>query len=154
MINSSSRTEQEFTSSPPTPAATLDVLLLSFRLQGYLSSLLAQESKDYGLGPAEAIALIALTRGPIPISGVAKAAGIRPNGASVLVERLRLRQLVHRQRSRRDSRVVTVELTDAGKEAADKLIARVGDQMRFVLSPLPSVERENLILLLSRLVGP
>jgi DNA-binding MarR family transcriptional regulator len=153
LINPTSRNDQELTSAAPSPTATLDVLLLSFRLQGYLSSLLASESKDYGLGPAEAIALIALTRGPVPISGVAKAAGIRPNGASVLVERLRLRQLVQRERSRRDSRVVTVELTEAGKEAAEKLIARVGDQMRFVLAPLPSVERENLILLLSRLVG-
>jgi DNA-binding MarR family transcriptional regulator len=154
LINPSGRSEHEFTNAPPSPAATLDVLLLAFRLQGQLSSLLAQESKEYGLGPAEAVALIALTRGAEPISGVARASGIRPNGASVLVERLRLRGLVRRERSKRDSRIVTVELTDEGKAAADKLIERVGDQMRFVLSPLPSVERENLILLLNRLVGP
>jgi DNA-binding MarR family transcriptional regulator len=136
------------------PATALDILLLSFRLQGQLSSVLSVLSREFGLGPAEAVSLIWLGRGPVPISGVAKAAGIRPNGASVLVDRLKERKLVRRQRSKRDNRVVTVELTETGKEVADALTERVGDQLRFVFSPLPPNERENLVLLLGRLVGP
>lgn len=133
------------------PHATLDVLLLTFRLQGHLSSLVATEGRDYGLNPAEAVSLINLMRGASPVSGVAAAAGIRPNGASVLVERLRSRNLVQRERSRRDNRVVTVELTEAGTQIATKLIERVHDRLRFALAPLLPVERENLVALLSRL---
>lgn len=150
----SNNTEPALADAPSSPTAAIDALLLVFRLQGHLAAMVAQECRDDDLGAAEAIALIALTRSPEPISGVAKAAGIRPNGASVLVERLRTRGLVTRERSKRDSRIVTVELTDEGRAVAGKLIERVGDQMRFALSPLPAAEREGLVLLLGRIAGP
>lgn len=128
-----------------------DFLRLSYELQGKMTTLLSVESREYEIGSSEAIALIALLEAPLPISGVARAAGIRPNGASVLVDRLKSRKLVKRQRSRRDNRVVTVELTDAGRELATTLAARATDQVRFVLSVLTAGEREDVVSLMRRL---
>jgi DNA-binding MarR family transcriptional regulator len=129
----------------------LDVLLLIFRVQGQLASLVASESRAFNLTPTEALALITLARDSSPVSGIARAVGIRPNGASVLVDRLRERRLVRRQRSRRDNRVVTVDLTDAGRELATTLTAKAADQLRFALSGFTPGEREQLATMLRQL---
>lgn len=136
-----------------TPQLATEFLLLMFHLQGRLSNLLSAESREYDIGPSEAIALVALLDTPTPISGVARAAGIRPNGASVLVDRLLARQLVRRQRSRRDNRVVTVELTDAGRELAVTITNRITDQVRFALGGFSTAERDQFVSLLRRLAN-
>lgn len=132
-------------------SAPLDVLLLVFQVQGRLASLIATESCAFNLTPTEALALITLARDSSPVSGIARAVGIRPNGASVLVNRLRERRLVRRQRSRRDNRVVTVNLTDQGRELADVLTLKAADQLRFALSDFSSAERDQLVSMLKRL---
>ncbi len=126
----------------------LDVLLLVFQVQGRLASLLATESRPFHLTPTEALALITLARDSSPVSGIARAVGIRPNGASVLVDRLRQRRLVRRQRSRRDNRVVTVDLTDAGRELAETLTAKAADQLRLALAGFSPDERARLTTML------
>ncbi len=136
------------------PAALTDameVLLRVFEAQGRLASLVGVESRTFGLTPSEALALIALTRDSLPVSGIARAVGIRPNGASVLVDRLRERRLVRRQRSRRDSRVVTVDLTDEGRELTASLIEKVNVQLARVLAPLSSADVTQLVTSLARL---
>jgi DNA-binding MarR family transcriptional regulator len=120
-------------------------------VQGQLASLVASESRAFNLTPTEALALITLARDSSPVSGIARAVGIRPNGASVLVDRLRERRLVRRQRSRRDNRVVTVDLTDAGRELATTLTAKAADQLRFALSGFTPGEREQLATMLRQL---
>jgi DNA-binding MarR family transcriptional regulator len=130
----------------------LDVLLLIFQVQGRLSSLIATESRVFNLTPTEALALITLGRDSSPVSGIARAVGIRPNGASVLVDRLRERRLVRRQRSRRDNRVVTVDLTDTGRELAETLTSKAADQLRFALSNFAPDDRDQLASMLKRLV--
>ena len=136
-----------------TPQLATEFLLLMFHVQGRLSNLLGAESREYDIGSSEAIALVALLDTPTPISGVARAAGIRPNGASVLVDRLLARQLVRRQRSRRDNRVVTVELTDAGRELAVTITNRITDQVRFALGGFSTAERDQFVSLLRRLAN-
>ena len=132
-------------------APPLDVLLLVFRVQGRLATLLATESRPFHLTPTEALALITLARDSSPVSGIARAVGIRPNGASVLVDRLRERRLVRRQRSRRDNRVVTVDLTDAGRELAETLTEKAADQLRFALAAFSPDERAQLTKMLREL---
>ena len=131
----------------------LDVLLLVFRVQGQLATLLAAESRPFHLTPTEALALITLARDSSPVSGIARAVGIRPNGASVLVDRLRERRLVRRQRSRRDNRVVTVDLTDAGRELAQTLTVKAADRLRFALAGFSPDERAQLTTMLNELAG-
>lgn len=132
----------------------LDVLLLVFRVQGQLATLLATESRPFHLTPTEALALITLARDSSPVSGIARAVGIRPNGASVLVDRLDGRGLVRRTRNRRDSRVVSVELTDEGAALAATLVQKAADQLRAGLAPVSAAEQRMLIEILQRLLRP
>jgi DNA-binding MarR family transcriptional regulator len=106
-------------------SGSMDALLLAFQLQGRLVGLLSAQGCAFELTATEALALVVVGREPTPVSHIARAVGIRPNGASVLVDRLKERRLVRRQRSRRDNRVVRVDVTDAGR--ATVLANRVAD---------------------------
>ena len=141
----------KFASLSPAPTGPLDVLLRVFEAQGVLASLVGLESRTFSLTPSEALALIALTRNSLPVSGIARAVGIRPNGASVLVDRLRERRLVRRQRSRRDSRVVTVDLSDEGRELAMALIEKVNARLSRALAPLTQGDVTQLVSSLAKL---
>ena len=134
-----------------TPTPLLELALLSSRVQGRVAAILEVAGRDLDLTATESIALLWLSRGSSPVSGVAKAVGLRPNGASVLVERLRARRLVRRQRSRRDQRVVTISLTDAGRSQASTLSERLRGRLKFLVSPLSPTEREWLVSMLQRL---
>ncbi|TAK65798.1 MAG: MarR family transcriptional regulator [Dehalococcoidia bacterium] len=136
---------------PAGRTGALDVLLRVFEVQGKLASLVGVESRTFGLTPSEALALIALTRQSLPVSGIARAVGIRPNGASVLVDRLRERRLVRRQRSRRDNRVVTVDLSDEGRELTAALIEKVDAQLGCALSALTPADVTQLVGALAKL---
>ncbi len=142
-----------FASPQAAPTEALDVLLRVFEAQGQLASLVGAESRAFSLAPSEALALIALTRDSLPVSGIARAVGIRPNGASVLVDRLRERRLVRRQRSRRDNRVVTVDLSDEGRELAASLLAKVNAKLACALSALTPTEVGQLVAALAKLTA-
>ncbi|MBI5284215.1 MAG: winged helix-turn-helix transcriptional regulator, partial [Chloroflexi bacterium] len=114
-------------------------------------SLVGAESRTLGLTPSEALALVALSRDSLPVSGIARAVGIRPNGASVLVDRLRERRLVRRQRSRRDNRVVTVDLSDEGRELTAALIKKVDAQLERVLAAFAPADVTQLVAALGKL---
>lgn len=137
-----------------TPTPLLDFLLLSSRVHGRVAAILDAEGRDFDLTATESMALLWLARGSSPVSGVATAVGLRPNGASVLVDRLKARGLVRRQRSRRDQRVVTVSLTNAGRSQASVLGARLRGGLRLLVSPLSPTEREWLVSMLQRLASP
>ncbi len=132
----------------------LEVLLLTFRLQGAVVDTLGAVSREFNLTPTEAVAMIRLFDGPAPVSGVARAAGLRPNGASILVDRLFERELVTRQRSRDDQRVVTVHLTDAGRGIAEEMRSRLEREMNPLLAPLSTSDRDRLVGSLRRVVAP
>lgn len=135
------------------PSRCVDVLLLASQFHGRLAVLLTPECRPLGLTPNEALALIALAREPLPVSGIGRFVGIRPNGASVLVDRLEGRGLVKRGRTERDSRVVSVELTESGSALAVRLTARASDQLRFGLAAVSVAELQTLIQILQRLVN-
>ncbi|HLB22851.1 MAG TPA: MarR family transcriptional regulator [Dehalococcoidia bacterium] len=133
--------------------APVDLALLLFQAQGEFATLLAGDAKAEDLGPSEVAALLALARGPTPVSGVARIVGIRPNGASVLVDRLHARGLVARERSRSDNRVVRVALTADGEETARRLEAHAEARIESRLSGLTPAEREQLPILLARILS-
>ena len=136
-----------------TPHEALDVLRRVFEVQGVLSAVIGVESRPFGLTASEAVALTALARESLPVSGIARTVGIRPNGASVLVDRLRERRLVRRQRSRRDNRVVTVELTDEGRQLIAALGDKIGPRLQSMLSALQPDELSELASSLAKLSG-
>jgi DNA-binding MarR family transcriptional regulator len=130
----------------------MEVLLLAFQIHGRFAALLAPECRPLGVTPNEAMALMALAREPLPVSGIGRIVGIRPNGASVLVDRLDGRGLVQRTRSRRDNRVVLVALTEAGEALSAILVEKASDQLRAGLAPASEAEQTMLVEILQRLV--
>lgn len=139
-------------SLPAARTDAMDLLLRVFEVQGELTSLVGAESRMLGLAPSEALTLIALCRDALPVSGIARAVGIRPNGASVLVDRLWQRRLVRRQRSLRDNRVVTVDLSDEGRELASILIEKVNAHLDCAIAALAPADLEQIVAALGKVV--
>ena len=70
------------------------------------------------LGPAKVELLIKLTDGPMTLREIARAIEIDPPAATVGVDKLQARGLVHRTPHPDDNRRKLVHLTDAGRDAA------------------------------------
>lgn len=98
------------------------------------------------------IALLRLSSGSASVSEIAKATGLRKNGASVLVDRLVSKGVLNRTRSRQDRRVVQVHLTDAGKTLVTQTLQpKLGQSIREWLSPLSESEQELLLSFYERI---
>jgi DNA-binding MarR family transcriptional regulator len=72
------------------------------------------------LGPGKVEVLIKLTDGPMTLREIARAAEIDPPAATVGVDQLEARGLVHRTPHPDDNRRKLVHLTDAGRDAAQR----------------------------------
>jgi len=72
------------------------------------------------LEPAKVEVLIKLTDGPMTLREIARAVGVDPPAATVGVDQLETRGLVHRTAHPEDNRRKLVHLTDAGREAAQR----------------------------------
>ncbi|MGO9977086.1 MAG: MarR family winged helix-turn-helix transcriptional regulator [Solirubrobacteraceae bacterium] len=70
------------------------------------------------LGPGKVDVLIKLADGPMTLREIARAAEIDPPAATVGVDQLEARGLVHRTPHPDDNRRKLVHLTDAGRDAA------------------------------------
>ena len=70
------------------------------------------------LGPGKVEVLIKLADGPMTLREIARAAEIDPPAATVGVDKLEARGLVHRTPHPDDNRRKLVHLTDAGRDAA------------------------------------
>ncbi len=70
------------------------------------------------LGPGKVEVLIKLADGPMTLREIARAAEIDPPAATVGVDQLEARGLVHRTPHPDDNRRKLVHLTDAGRDAA------------------------------------
>jgi DNA-binding MarR family transcriptional regulator len=137
-----------------TAPPSLAFLLLSFQVQRQAVDTLEAHGRDLDLGATEIIALLWLSLGASPVSGVAKAVGLHPNGTSVLIERMRARRLVKRERSRDDRRLAIVSLTTTGHSLAATLSAKLEQDTGLLLAPLSASERAQLISFLQRLSSP
>ncbi len=72
------------------------------------------------LGPAKVELLIKLAHGPMTLREIARAAEVDPPAATVGVDKLEARGLVHRTPHPDDNRRKLVHLTDAGRDAAKR----------------------------------
>lgn len=80
-----------------------------------------------GLGPGKVEALLRLTDGPMTLRAIARAAEVDPPAATVAVDTLEARGLVHRTANPDDNRSKLVHLTDAGRDAAQRAQAILGE---------------------------
>jgi DNA-binding MarR family transcriptional regulator len=104
------------------------------------------------LGPGKVEALIALLDGPMNLREIARALEIDPPAATVGVDQLEMRGLVHRTPHPDDKRRKLVHLTDAGRETAQRGRAILNEPP----SELIDMDPEDLAqfdTLLARLVG-
>ena len=72
------------------------------------------------LGPGKVEVLIKLAGGPMTLREIARAVDVDPPAATVGVDKLEARGLVHRTAHPEDNRRKLVHLTDAGREAAQR----------------------------------
>ncbi len=104
------------------------------------------------LGPGKVEALIALLDGPMSLREIARALQIDPPAATVGVDQLETRGLVHRTPHPDDRRRKLVHLTDAGRDVAQR-----GQGILNEPPPgLTDMDPDDLVLLdtlVARLVG-
>ena len=89
--------------------------------------------------------------GPRIMRELAEFMGLAVNSITSLIDNLEKKQIVRRQRSEEDRRVVRVELTDAGKVAYE---AAVKEKMRFlrgILGALTDEEQDIFIVLFRKI---
>ncbi len=102
------------------------------------------------LGPGKVEVLIKLADGPMTLREIARAAEIDPPAATVGVDRLEARGLVHRTPDPDDNRRKLVHLTDAGRDAAQRGQA-ILDEPPSALTDLGSDDLARLDEILTRL---
>ncbi|MBH5333607.1 MarR family transcriptional regulator [Streptomyces pactum] len=136
-------------SQPPAPDDLIDPLAVVVR--GYYHDF-SRAAARHGLTTAQARALSAVDRSPLPMRILADRLVCDASNATGLITRLEARGLVERTPSAHDRRVKLVTPTAAGTE----LIARLRAEMHGVhqaLEALTDEERAALATLLHRL-GP
>jgi DNA-binding MarR family transcriptional regulator len=78
---------------------------------------------NLGRGSGRVRALLQLAEGPLSLSGLAEALGVDAPYATLIVDTLEERKLAERHPDPADRRRKLVELTPAGKDATERLLA-------------------------------
>jgi DNA-binding MarR family transcriptional regulator len=108
-----------------------------------------------GVARSDAAALVTLrnyAEGE-PLDLLRKALALSHPGVVRLADRLQARGLVERRRSDRDGRAVALQLTAAGRRAADEALAARAGALDEALSALDAGERRALEGMLERMLG-
>lgn len=114
------------------------------------------EAKKAGLDPLHHQALLqAFGAGsePLTIGGLAERLDIVPALASRAVKELERRELVHRRRDTQDRRVITVDVTEAGRELLQDIDAAVHVHVEYFQSQLTDEQRRAALVILAFYVG-
>jgi DNA-binding MarR family transcriptional regulator len=102
------------------------------------------------LGPGKVAALVALADGPMTLRDIARTLGIDPPAATVGVDKLEARGLVHRTPNPDDNRSKLVHLTGAGRDAARRA-RQIQDEPPAALAELDGDDLARLDDILGRL---
>jgi DNA-binding MarR family transcriptional regulator len=98
-------------------------------------------SKKYSVTSAQLNCLIALyENGPLPPSQIAKIIMVKSSTVTGIIDRLENKGLVVRLRKSPDRRVITIQLTEAGKKLADSAPPPIQQQVLDGLQKLPSAD--------------
>ncbi|HEY2237839.1 MAG TPA: MarR family transcriptional regulator [Streptosporangiaceae bacterium] len=88
----------------------------------YPSPQVMRDALNLGRGSGRVKALLRLAEAPLSLSGLAEALGVDAPYATLIVDTLEERGLVERHPDPADRRRKQVELTPAGKEAAERML--------------------------------
>jgi DNA-binding MarR family transcriptional regulator len=109
-------------------------------------------NKKYNVSAPQVACLLALLEdGPMALSQVARKIMVNSSTLTGIIDRLEQKGLVKRTRTSLDRRVITIELTEAGRKVAENAPPPV--QLKIVegLKQLNEQEREQIIQALSKL---
>jgi len=109
-------------------------------------------NKKYNVSAPKIACLLALLEGgPIALSQIARKIMVNSSTLTGIIDRLENKGLVARTRTSQDRRVITIELTPAGRDLAENAPPPI--QMKIVegLKQLEEEEREQIIQALSKL---
>jgi DNA-binding MarR family transcriptional regulator len=113
---------------------------------GRLARRLGSTGPGDGLTPSQLSVLGAVARhGPMRLSELADHEGINPTMLSRIVGKLGDEGLILRRSDDRDRRAFHVEVTQAGREQHDRIVAGRTETLAAGLSRLPAADREQLL---------
>jgi len=136
-----------------TQLARLRVLVVDAARAGALSNPLLELRRPRGLRPLHLEALWWLrAEGLLSVNELTRRLGTSVSKTTRVVDRLEEKELVWRDRSEDDRRVVRVHLTDGGRAMAEQSDAAIAQRLSSFLQPLTPDEREDLLELFERIV--
>ena len=109
-------------------------------------------NKKYQVSAPQLSSLLALyENGPLPPSRIAKYIMVNSSTVTGIIDRLEQKGLVQRSRVSTDRRVITVTLTDKGRELAEHAPPPIQEQIVEGLQKLPPNEIEKIVQALTKL---
>ena len=109
-------------------------------------------NKTYQVSAPQLHCLLALyENGPLPPSQIARHIMVKSSTVTGIIDRLEQKNLVYRLRNSPDRRVITIQLTEAGRELAQNAPFPIQHKIVDGLKKLPEAEIKQIILSLSKL---
>lgn len=108
-----------------------------------------QEAPDAVTVQQHRILVLLRARGGLTVGEIAELSGVNQSNASRLCDRLQKLDLVRRERSGDDARVVRVEVTTAGKRVVDAVMRRRRREIAAVLERLDDGEAQAAVAALA-----
>ena len=111
-------------------------------------------NKKYSITAAQLNCLLALyENGPLPPSQIAKHMMVKSSTVTGVIDRLELKCLVSRARNSRDRRIITIELTEGGKQLAANAPPPIQQKIIDGIKKLSDSEIDQIVLALTRLTS-
>ena len=109
-------------------------------------------NKTYQVSAPQLHCLLALhENGPLPSSQIARHIMVKSSTVTGIIDRLEQKGFVERLRNSPDRRVITIQLTEAGKELAHNAPPPIQHKIVDGIKKLPEGEIKQIILSLSKL---
>jgi len=151
MTNNVSTSLPETTSE--TPQNLVRDIIYQIRRLMQAGELFTKElNKTYQVSAPQLHCLLALhENGPLPPSQIARHIMVKSSTVTGIIDRLEQKSLVYRLRNSPDRRVITIQLTEAGKKLAQNAPPPIQHKIVDGLKKLPEGEIKQIILSLSKL---
>jgi len=109
-------------------------------------------NKTYQVSAPQLHCLLALhENGPLPPSQIARHIMVKSSTVTGIIDRLEQKGFVERLRNSPDRRIITIQLTEAGKELANNAPPPIQHKIVDGIKKLPEGEIKQIILSLSKL---
>jgi len=139
--------------APETPENLVREIIYQIRRLMQAGELFTKElNKTYQVSAPQLHCLLALNEnGPLPPSQIARHIMVKSSTVTGIIDRLEQKGFVERLRNSPDRRVITIQLTEAGKELAKNAPPPIQHKIVDGIRKLPEGEIKQIILSLSKL---